>query len=95
MMKYRVGDKVVYRGKNYFENGEVVTVVAVDLEDYNCDYRLCGKRGEFWVHNDDLEPHPAADLTLSVEIPTQAMNDFADHCERAAAALERIKDILA
>lgn len=97
-MKYKVGDKarVIDNTVSHgFPIGEVVKFAGYNKWEY-----LDGH--DFWFINPDnfddnlelLDKH-AADLTLPLDIPTQAMKEFADHCERAAAALERIKDILA
>lgn len=97
-MKYKVGDKAAVIGNTVchdFPIGEVVKFAGNSKWEY-----LDGH--DFWFISDDnfddnleLIDKPAEDLNLSVDIPTRAMKEFADHCERAAAALEQIKDILA
>ena len=99
MMKYKVGDVVKANAScGWFEEGEVLTIIEID-EDFNVPYLCEGVNEQWWLPIESIsgyaENKPAADLSLSVDIPTEAMKEFADHCERAAAALERIKDILA
>lgn len=95
-MKYKVGDKARVIGNTVshdFSIGEVVKFAGNSKWEYLDE-------NDFWFIGDDnfkdnleLLDKPSADLTL--DIHTQAMKEFADHCERAAAALERIKAALA
>lgn len=100
-MKYNVGDKVRVVSEVYVADGFRKGDVFI-IQDHESKM-ICNKTEEFpeglvffedEVEHVAEEDEPAADLTLSVDIPTQAMKEFADHCERAAAALERIKDAL-
>jgi hypothetical protein len=100
-MTYKIGDKATVIGNTVshdFPIGEVVRFVGGNMDD-KWEY-LDGH--DFWFINrdnfkDNLEllDEPGADLTLTLDIPTEAIKEFADHCERAAAALERIKAALA
>ena len=100
-MNYKVGDKARVIGNTVshdFPIGEVVKFAGGGAND-RWEY-LDGH--DFWFINPDnfkgnleLLGEPAADLTLTLDIPTEAMKEFADHCERAASALERIKAALA
>lgn len=97
-MKYKVGDKAAVIGNTVshdFPIGEIVKFKGGANKD-KWEY-LDGH--DFWFispdkFKDNLEllEKPDADITLSVDIPTEAMKEFADHCERAAVALERIKE---
>lgn len=97
-MKYKVGDRVRIIGGAYdvdgLRKGDVFTILKHNgpRGDYTLYYGSNGSNSDMPFFESEIEP--AADLTLSVDIPTQAMKEFADQCERAAAALERIKEAL-
>lgn len=96
MAKFKVGDRVRVVGNSTlhcFKIGEIVRMVSEDKFEY-----LNGS--DWWLMNEDdyeaVEPEPNAPLSVGIDISeaTEAMQEFADACERAAAALERIKEIL-
>lgn len=102
-MKYKVGDRVRISdaGKKEFsdhESNPYDGVGEITGKGSWLAHKVSWDNGEFNTYDPEhLElacDKPAADLTLSVDIPTQAMKEFADHCERAAAALERIKEAM-
>ena len=94
MQKYKVGDRVRVVGNTTahgFKIGEVVKMVSEDKFEH-----LDGS--DWWLMNrKDYEAvESEADLTLSIDIApaTAAINDFAEACERAVAALTKLKEML-
>lgn len=95
--EYKVGDMVRivsggYEPTDNLRNGDVFKITKV--ED-SFVYGACDKGDNLAFFKHEIEPvATAAELTFSVDIPTEAMKEFADHCERAAAAMERIKEMI-
>ena len=75
---------------------------SFEFSDDEGDLRFCLKNGcahlrdgAEWVFTDEWNAKlQEANLNIDVAPATAAMNDFADACERAVAALEKLKEIL-
>lgn len=102
MSKYKIGDRVRIMSGGYseaegFKNGDifVVTKDTTRQDGGGFIHGTCPEMGDmiFFLH--EVEPVVSEVASITLDIPTEAMKEFVDHCERAAAALERIKAALA
>lgn len=99
--EYKVGDRVRIVHTDYDGCGLDVGTVHKVASLYGKGVHLFGVddeglKMELYFRSDEIEPAPSIidKLSFDVDMPTADMKEFADHCERAAAALERIKEML-
>lgn len=103
--KYKVGDRVrvLKNGFNYgcegLKEGCVTKVCSVENGDIFVDGKYeDGTVSALFMKDEWLEPaeDAVANLNLNIDITpeTTAMNEFADACERAVAALEKLNTLL-
>ena len=102
-MEYKVGDRVrvLKNGCDYLceglKEGCVTKVCRVENGDIFVDGKYeDGTVSALFMKSEWLDPveHAVANLNVDIATETAAMKEFADACERAVAALEKLNALL-
>ena len=101
-MEYKVGDKVRIIAGEYEEDGfrlgDVFTVTGNSTrpDGRGFIHGTCADSGDMIFFSSEVEPvnENTANLNIDIAPATAAINDFAEACERAVAALEKLNALL-